>query len=102
MPKYVRPREGTGVLVHPKTGAVAAPDPSRPVRDDDPLVKAFPWAFVSDEDLAAEQADADQSWRISAIEAARRADAALAVRDQASDVEAATSRPGEKRNTRKK
>lgn len=83
MPKFVRAREGTGVLVHPESGAVAAPDPSRPLPDNDPLVKAFPWAFVSDEDLAAEQADADQSWRESAIESARRADEAIAAREKA-------------------
>lgn len=115
MPKFVRPREGTGMLVHPETGAVASPDPSRPVRSDDPLVKAFPWAFVSDEELAAEIEQRDGAWRESAIESARRADQAIAEREKVAkdadaegvklaeerSVEAATSRPGEKRSTRR-
>lgn len=83
MPKFVRAREGTGMLVHPDSGTVAAPDPSRPIPDSDPLVKKYPWAFVSDEDLAAEQASADVAWRESAIESARRADEALAEREKA-------------------
>lgn len=121
MPKYVRAREGTGLLRHPESGAVAAPDPARPLPDNDPLVKAFPWAFVSDEDLAAEQAAEDQSWRESAIESARRADEAIAAREKAAkeadaeavklanersggdpDVESATKRPGEKSTARRK
>lgn len=120
MPKFVRAREGTGLLVHPESGTVAAPDPGRPLRSDDPLVKAFPWAFISDEELAEEQAAADQSWRESAIESARRADEALKAREKAADeadaegvklaeeraagdepVESATARPGEKRSTRR-
>lgn len=120
MPKYVRAREGTGVLVHPESGAITAPDPGRPLPDNDPLVKAFPWAFVSDEDLASEQAAQDESWRESAIESARRADEAIATREQAqkeadaegvrlakeragddAPVESATKRPGEKSAARR-
>lgn len=120
MPKYVRARQGTGLLRHPDSGTVAAPDPSRPLPDNDPLVKAFPWAFVSDEELASEQAAGDESWRESAIESARRADEAIKAREKeqkdadaegvalaeerAADgepVEDATSRPGEKRSTRR-
>ena len=85
MAKYVRAREGTGVLRHPESGALSAPDPSRPVEASDPLVKAYPWAFVSDEDLAAEQAAADVSWKESAIELARRADVANAERQKAAE-----------------
>lgn len=122
MPKYVRPREGTGVLLHPVSGVVAAPDPGRPLPDNDPLVKAFPWAFVSDEELASEQAAADQSWRESAIESARRADEQIAEREKAQqeadaegvklaeeraasedeEVESATKRPGQKSTARRK
>ena len=87
MPKFVRARPGAGVMVHPETGAVAAPDPTRPYRSDDPLVKAFPDAFVSDEDLYAELEQQDQSWRESAIEAARRADAQIAEREKAAQEE---------------
>lgn len=120
MPKYVRAREGVGILRHPESGTVAAPDPSRPVPDNDPLVKAYPWAFVSDEDLAAEQDAAGVAWREGAIESARRADAAIAAREKAqkeadaegvrlaeeraageAPVESATARPGQKSNARR-
>ena len=85
MPKFVRARQGTGILRHPESGALAAPDPSRPVAADDPLVKAYPWAFVSDEDLAAELEATDVSWREGAIESARRADEAIAARQKMED-----------------
>lgn len=120
MPKYVRARQGTGVLIHPESGTAAAPDPGRPLPENDPLVRAFPWAFVSDEDLAAEQAAEGNAWRESAIESARRADEQLAARAKAAkeadaegvrlaeersgdaDVESATKRPGEKSTARRK
>ena len=85
MPKFVRARPGAGVMVHPETGAVAAPDPTRPYRSDDPLVKAFPDAFVSDEELYAELEQQESSWRESAIEAARRADVQNAERAKAAE-----------------
>lgn len=78
MAKYVRARRGVGILLHPDTGGLITPSPDVPVLATDPLVKKFPWAFVSDEDLAAENEQA-----------------VLAARP----VEAATARPGEKRAT---
>jgi hypothetical protein len=90
MPKFVRPRpDQTVVLRHPESGALAAPNPAVPLPDNDPLVKAFPWAFITDEELAAEQQTAALAFRESAIESARRADAQLAARDRAAkDAEA--------------
>lgn len=83
MPKFVRARQGVGVLRHPESGALAAPDPGVPLDASDPLVKAFPWAFISDEDLAAERASEAVAFRPSAIEHARRADEQLAARNKA-------------------
>lgn len=132
MPKYVRARQGVGVLVHPESGAVAAPNPGVPYESTDPLVKAFPWAFLSDEELAKELEDDTVAWRPNAIEAARLADEQLAERQKAIDeaeaeavklakaradgkpqgddadradepeVEAATAAPAEKRPTRRR
>lgn len=82
MAKYVRARRGVGVLLHPEHGGLVTPSPDIPVPADDPLVKKFPWAFVSDEDLAAEMEQA-----------------AAAARPH--PVEEATARPGEKRTTRR-
>lgn len=81
MPKYVRARRGTGILLHPETGGLVTPSPDVPVDASDPLVKKFPWAFVSDEDLAAEM------------------EQAAAAAAPTGDVETATARPGEKRTT---
>lgn len=80
MAKYVRARRGVGILLHPDTGGLVTPSPDVPVLATDPLVKKFPWAFVSDEDLAAENEQA-----------------AIAARP----VEDATARPGEKRATKR-
>ena len=92
MPKFVRVRpDVASVLKHPESGALIVPDPGKPLPDNDKLVKAYPWAFVSDEDLAKEQEESAQAVRLSAIEAAR-----------AADVESATREPGEKRTARKK
>lgn len=79
MPKYVRPRGGV-VLRHPETGAPYVPADEL-VLDNDPLVKEYRWAFVSDEEAAEEAATARQ---VDSVQ-----------------VEAATKRPGEKRSTRK-
>jgi hypothetical protein len=81
MAKYVRARRGVGILLHPDTGALITPSPDVPVNSTDPLVKKFPWAFVSDEDLAAEM------------------EQAAAAASPTGDVEEATARPGEKRVT---
>jgi hypothetical protein len=77
MPKYVRARRGVGILLHPATGGLVTPSPDVPVEASDPLVKRFPWAFVSDEDLAAELEQANVSAR--------------------GVVESATAAPGERR-----
>lgn len=82
MAKYVRARRGVGILLHPDTGGLVTPNPDIPVDASDPLVKKFPWAFVSDEDLAAELQQA-----------------AASARPQ--PVEEATANPGEKRTTRR-
>lgn len=79
MPKLVRYRGGV-ILRHPETGAPFVPNDDL-LEASDPLVKAYPWAFASDEELAEEQANARQ---IDSVE-----------------VEAATRRPGQKRRTRK-
>ena len=72
---YVRPRGGV-ILIDPETGA-----PIGAFADmyevDHPLVKAYRWAFASDEELAAEK------------EVARPVESVK--------VERATKRPGEKR-----
>ena len=81
MAKYVRARKGTPALLHPDTGLLVVPSPDTPVADSDPLVKAHKWAFVSDEDLAAE---AEQG-----------------ARSHGPVVEQATASPGEKRTTKR-
>ena len=82
MPKFVRARRGVPALLHPETGALVVPSPDTPVRDDDALVKKFPWAFASDEELAAE-ADT-QARTVTEV-----------------PLERATAKPGEKRTTRR-
>lgn len=49
--EYVRVTE-PAALRHPETGEFVVPDPRKAYRSDDPLVKAFPWAFASDADAA--------------------------------------------------
>lgn len=85
MPKYVRARQGTGILRHPESGALEAPDPAVPFESTDPLVKAFPWAFASDDELAKEQDAETVAYRPSAIEHARRADELNAAREKAAE-----------------
>ena len=79
MPKFVRPRGGV-ILRHPDTGAPYVPADEL-VDANDPRVKAYRWAFVSDEEAAEEAASARQ------VESVQ--------------VESATKRPGQKRSTRK-
>lgn len=83
MSKYVRARSDAPVLRHPESGALERPDPAVPVDASDPLVKAFPWAFVSDEDLAKELDEQRVAYRPNAIELARQADAAAKAREDA-------------------
>lgn len=70
---YVRAREPLAVRDPEVEGLLQNLDPAKPYADNHPLVKAYPWAFVSDEELAAEHGP----------------------------VEAATRAPGEKRATRR-
>lgn len=55
--KYVRVRPPTDggpcAVRHPEHGELVVPSPSEAFRDDDPLVRAYPWLFVSDDTLAA-------------------------------------------------
>lgn len=61
---YVRVRPasmgGPCAVRHPEHGELVVPNPAQPYRDDDPLVEAHPWLFVSDtgltEDDGVEQA----------------------------------------------
>ena len=75
----VRPASQGGpcAVRHPDHGELVVPNPAKPYPDDDPLVKAYPWLFVTDADLAA-----DEPVTAVAIEQATRA-------------------PGEKRQTRR-
>ena len=56
MVDYVRVRPthegGPCAVRHPEHGEYIVPNPAHPYRADDPIVKAYPWLFVSDEDLA--------------------------------------------------
>lgn len=79
MTKYVRPRGGV-ILHHPETKAPYVPADEL-IDENDPLVKAHRWAFVSDEEAAEETASARQVESVT--------------------VEAATKRPGEKRSARR-
>lgn len=82
MPKLVRARRGVPALLHPETGALVVPNPDTPVEANDALVKKFPWAYISDDELADELA---------------------AQRSIVTEVplEKATARPGEKRTTKR-
>jgi hypothetical protein len=78
--KYVRFKGGV-ILRHPDTGAAVVPAGDEPVDASDPLVKAYPWAFASDDEIAEERAAARQITSVV--------------------VEQATSGPGEKRSTKR-
>ena len=55
-PKYLRIREpGKHALLNPDTGLHETPRPGDQYTADHPLVRAHPWAFGSEEDIAAEQ-----------------------------------------------
>lgn len=47
----VRPGAASAVL-HPQTGVHVVPDPSVPYGTDDPLVRAYPWLFGTEEEIA--------------------------------------------------
>jgi len=76
--KYVRVKPPVSVLRHPEHGGMVAPDPALPYSVDDPLVKAFPWQFQSDDDAA------DPASVVTEVK-----------------VERATRAPGERRQTRR-
>jgi hypothetical protein len=44
---------GPHAVRHPETGVMVVPSPAEAYRDDDPLVKAYPWLFASDADREA-------------------------------------------------
>jgi hypothetical protein len=50
-------------VILPGTSICTVPDPNIPYRGDDPLVKAYPWMFESDEDAIVEEASADPGER---------------------------------------
>jgi len=52
--KYVRVKPPATVLRHPD-GYMVTPDAGQPYSVDDPLVKAFPWQFASDDEIGAER-----------------------------------------------
>lgn len=41
---------GAHVITDPDSGHLTVPDPRRAYAHDHPLVKAYPWLFISDED----------------------------------------------------
>lgn len=53
--RYVRVRPyhlgGPCAVRHPDFGEFVVPNPAEAYRADDPLVIAYPWLFVADEDL---------------------------------------------------
>ncbi len=53
-PKLLRVRQPAAVR-HPETGELVVPTNDRPWRADDPLVKAYPWLFGTDEEIHTEQ-----------------------------------------------
>lgn len=83
MPKLVRARQGVPALLHPETGALVVPNPNTPIDGNDVLVRKFPWAFASDDEIAEEMA-------------------ANARYVTEAPLEDTSARPGEKRTTRRK
>lgn len=78
--KYLRVKQPACALRHPEHGGMVVPDPSIPWRSDDPLVKAYPWQFGSDDEIGA---DRDEPPPASV------------------EIEQATRAPGERRRTRR-
>lgn len=67
-------------VLHPETGVHTVPDPRQPYPASDPLVREYPWLFVTDDELAEEEREP-----------------AVSV-----PVERATQAPGERRPTRRR
>lgn len=78
-PKTVRANQAAAVR-HPEHGGFVTPNPSDTYPADDPLVRAYPWLFSSEEELASRP---DETLRESA------------------PIEQATRAPGERRTTRR-
>ncbi len=85
MTKFLRVRTpGQHAILNPETGLHEVPDPAAQYTEQHPLVKAAPWAFGTDEEIAA------------------AADAARARTEVPQpQVEQATAAPGEKRQVRR-
>ena len=77
--KTLRPNQAAAVR-HPEHGGFVVPNPADTYRADDPLVRAYPWLFSTEDELA----DTDRS----------------ALRESV-PIEQATRAPGEKRGTRR-
>lgn len=80
---YVRVRPysqgGPCAVRHPEHGEYVVPNPAQPYPADDPLVRAYPWLFVADDDLG------DPAEPVTSV-----------------PVETASARPGERRTTRRR
>lgn len=83
MSKIVRVRPahmgGPCAVRHPEHGELVVPNPAQPYSADDPLVREYPWLFVSDADLTETTAQPPESVTI----------------------ERATAAPGERRPTKR-
>lgn len=80
MSRTVRPTQVVAVR-HPQHGGFVTPSPAQAYAADDPLVRAYPWLFSTEEELASRGAEPT-------------------LRESA-PVEQATRAPGEKRTTRR-
>lgn len=58
---YLRAREPVAVRDPQVEGIMQVLNPSTPYDANDPLVKAYPWAFVSDDELAADHGTVEQA-----------------------------------------
>ncbi len=54
--KTVRANEVVSVR-HPEHGLMVTPDPAQPYPVDDPLVRAYPWLFSTEDELAAKASE---------------------------------------------
>lgn len=77
--KTVRPNQSVAVR-HPEHGGYVVPDRATAYPVDDPLVRAYPWLFSTEEELARQES--------------------TLLRESA-PIEQATRAPGEKRATRR-
>lgn len=81
MPQTYRVRmDRVSAVLHPESQSHVVPDPRQPYLEDDPLVRAYPWMFATDDEIAEELAAGP-------IESVA--------------IETATARPGERSNARR-